>query len=54
MFNFNETIDRRHTNCVKWDTVETSYHEKDLLHLWVADMDFKVHQHILDALSKVI
>lgn len=54
MFNFNETIDRRHTNCVKWDTVETSYHEKDLLPLWVADMDFKVHQPILDALSQVI
>ena len=42
MFNFNETIDRRHTNCVKWDTVETSYHEKDLLPLWVADMDFSL------------
>ncbi|MDK6343485.1 aminotransferase class I/II-fold pyridoxal phosphate-dependent enzyme, partial [Escherichia coli] len=44
----------RHTNCVKWDTVEASYHEKDLLPLWVADMDFKVHQPILDALSQVI
>ena len=42
------------TRIVKWDTVETSYHEKDLLPLWVADMDFKVHQPILDALSQVI
>ncbi len=30
------------------------YKEDDLLPLWVADMDFKVHQPILDAMSEYI
>ncbi|MGC3088789.1 pyridoxal phosphate-dependent aminotransferase, partial [Enterococcus faecalis] len=54
MFNFNETIDRRLSTCEKRDTVETSYDEKDLLPLWVAHKDVKVHQPILDSLSQVI
>lgn len=50
MFNFNEIIDCCYMNCVKWDIVEMSYYEKDLLFLWVVDMDFKVYQFIFDVL----
>ena len=49
-----QEIDRYHTNSVKWDTIEQTYREKDLLPLWVADMDFKAHQPILDAMGQVL
>lgn len=45
---FDEIIDRRGTNCVKWDECETT----DMLPLWVADMDFRVAQPIAQALRK--
>ncbi|MBL1224700.1 MalY/PatB family protein [Enterococcus sp. BWR-S5] len=54
MGNFDHVYNRKQTNCVKWDAVEQMYKEDDLLPLWVADMDFKVHQPILDAMSEYI
>lgn len=47
-FNFDEVIDRRGTDCVKWDTC---YNENELP-LWVADMDFKTAPAIIEALRK--
>ena len=43
-----EYIDRRNSNCVKWDA-DCS---KGLLPLWVADMDFKAAQPIIDAMQR--
>ena len=45
---FDEIIDRRGTNCVKWD--ETAL--DDVIPLWVADMDFEVAPAIREALQK--
>jgi len=45
-WSFDEVIDRSETQSVKWD-----FHEKDLLPLWVADMDFRAPNPIIDALS---
>lgn len=39
-YNFDQVIDRRGTNCGKWDTMDAKYGKKDMLHLGVADMDF--------------
>ena len=47
-YDFDEVIPRRGTNCVKWD--ETP--EKDIIPLWVADMDFRVYPGIISALQK--
>ncbi len=44
-YNFDQIIERRHTNSIKW----TQYPE-DVLPLWVADMDFRTPQPILDSL----
>jgi len=44
-YNFDQIIERRNTNSVKW----TSYPE-DVLPLWVADMDFRTPEPILDAI----
>lgn len=49
-YNFDELIDRRHTHCVKWDVNGNS--DRDIIPLWVADMDFKVAQPIIDALHR--
>ena len=44
-WSFDEIIDRIGTQSTKWE-----YYEKDLLPLWVADMDFRVSQPIIDAI----
>lgn len=43
-----EYINRRGSNCYKWD----SEHTNGALPLWVADMDFKAAQPIIDAMQK--
>jgi len=52
MFNFDEIIDRRHTQCVKWDGIQEAFGREDLLPLWVADMDFKTPDFVIAALRK--
>lgn len=50
-YNFDEVVDRRNSDCFKWDTLETAYGDKDILPMWVADMDFKSPVEILDSLK---
>lgn len=45
-YDFDEIIDRRGTNCVKWDGAEN----QDVLPMWVADMDFRTAPAIIEAL----
>ncbi|WP_321347752.1 MalY/PatB family protein [uncultured Draconibacterium sp.] len=45
--NFDEKIVRRGTNSYKWDSKTND----DIIPLWVADMDFKTAQPIIDALT---
>ena len=45
---FDLPIPRRHSNCVKWDSPEAA----NALPMWVADMDFRVAQPIIDALHR--
>ena len=33
-------VDRKNTDCFKWDGLEKTYGKDDLLPMWVADMDF--------------
>lgn len=51
-YSFDERIERRNTNSIKWDTAERSYGDKDIIPLWIADMDFKVPQEIVDAIKE--
>ncbi|MDR3268143.1 MAG: PatB family C-S lyase [Tannerella sp.] len=51
-YNFNEIIERRGTNCVKYDGLEKTFGKKDLKPYWVADMDFRTPDFILDALKE--
>ncbi|MEW6009747.1 MAG: cystathionine beta-lyase [Methanobacterium sp.] len=51
-YDFNQIINRKKTNCLKWDGISSYFECEDLLPLWVADMDFPVAQPIVDALKK--
>lgn len=51
-YNFNESINRLQTNSVKWDEVENLFGDKEILPMWVADMDFKSPQPVIEALKK--
>lgn len=51
-YNFDEIIDRRGTESIKWDAVNERWGRNDLLPLWVADMDFRTPPFIMEALRK--
>ncbi len=51
-FNFDEIIDRHGTSCLKYDFAEERGYPKDILPFWVADMDFRTPQPVIDALVK--
>ena len=48
--NFDEHVDRRNTDCLKYDFAKRKGLPEDVLPLWVADMDFKTSSYIEDAL----
>ncbi|MCX7654232.1 MAG: PatB family C-S lyase [Fervidobacterium sp.] len=48
---FDIIVNRRKTDSFKWDMI-LNLHGEDVLPLWVADMDFKTSQRIIDALSQ--
>lgn len=52
-YNFDEVIDRTGTYSIKYDIVPPNA-AKDLLPMWIADMDFPCAQPILDALHQRI
>lgn len=48
-YNFDEIIDRRGTDCVKYDDLYRNFGCNDLLPMWVADMDFRTAPRIIEA-----
>ncbi|MDR1871187.1 MAG: pyridoxal phosphate-dependent aminotransferase [Deltaproteobacteria bacterium] len=53
MYNFDEIIDRRNTNSLKYDFARERGFPEGLLPMWVADMDFRAPQPVLDRLVAV-
>lgn len=47
--NFDEVIDRKNTDCLKYDFADRRGMPEDVLPLWVADMDFKTTSYLEDA-----
>lgn len=47
---FDTIQDRLHTRSVKWDMRKAVFSTDEVLPMWVADMDFKAPQQVLDAL----
>lgn len=48
-YNFDEVVDRKGTGAFKTDGLEMIYGKQDLIPLWVADMDFKTPDFVIDA-----
>lgn len=51
-YNFDEVIERKETDSVKWDGVESRWGRNDLIPMWVADMDFRTAPFVVEALKK--
>ena len=43
-------VDRRNTDCLKYDFAKRRGLPEDVLPLWVADMDFRTSSYVKDAL----
>lgn len=52
MYNFDEIIDRKGSRCCNVDTLLESFGREDLISLWIADMDFRTPDFIIDALKR--
>ncbi|MBI9085680.1 MAG: pyridoxal phosphate-dependent aminotransferase [Desulfobacterales bacterium] len=50
-YDFDTIIDRKHTDCAKWDAASFLFGDKDVIPMWVADMDFSVARPITEALK---
>lgn len=53
-YNFDELIDRRNTDSLKFDCASLCGMPEGTLPLWVADMDFRAPDCVLDALQKCV
>jgi len=51
-YNFDELIDRTTSSSVKYDGRQAFFGNPDVLPLWVADMDFRTPDFIIDAIRK--
>ncbi|HLR09507.1 MAG TPA: MalY/PatB family protein [Bacillota bacterium] len=52
MCSFDVVHNRQHTRSVKWDMLESVFQTKDVLPMWVADMDFSAPHAVNEALKK--
>jgi cystathionine beta-lyase len=51
-YNFDEIINRQDTDCIKVDLLKERFGDAGLIPLWVADMDFRTPDFIVEALKK--
>ena len=51
-YNFDKVVNRFNTESIKWDIIEEKYGHKDVIPMWVADMDFEVAKPISEAIKK--
>jgi cystathionine beta-lyase len=54
IYDFDTPIDRKGTDCEKWDEIAQVFGRDDLLPFWVADMDFKSAPEITEALREKV
>ncbi len=46
-----KAVNRKGSDCYKWDSVSEIYGEEDILPLWVADMDFRSPECVVEAIK---
>ncbi|MGL5123312.1 MAG: MalY/PatB family protein [Fusobacteriaceae bacterium] len=52
IFEMKYGVERLNTNSTKWDGIENKFGEKNLIPMWVADMDFKSSEKIIEKFSE--
>lgn len=52
-YNFDEIVERKGTNCLKYDFAEERGKPKDVLPLWIADMDFKAPPLVIERIKEL-
>lgn len=52
MSRFDKKLERRGTDCMKWDVVDKAFEAEDVLPMWVADMDFETPKAVTDAIIR--
>lgn len=53
-YNFDKIVNRKGSNCIKWDQLKQTYGDDDLIPLWIADMDYEVAPEIVEAIKQRI
>lgn len=51
-YDFDQVCNRKETDCLKWDMIDSVFGEDDIIPLWVADMDFPVAEPVKEALKE--
>jgi len=51
-YNFDEEINRTNTHSVKYDMRQSLFGSDDVIPMWVADMDFRTPDFVIDAIKK--
>ena len=51
-YDFDQPIERRGSDCFKWDALPAMYGRDDLTPMWVADMDFQSPDFVLEAIRQ--
>lgn len=51
-YDFDQICNRKETDCLKWDMLDSVFGEEDIIPLWVADMDFPVAEPVKQALKE--
>ena len=51
-YDFDEIIERRGTDCFKWDALKAMYGREDVTPMWVADMDFRSPDFVMDVIRQ--
>lgn len=50
-YNFDKKVNRYNTNSIKWDKTERLFGDRDILPMWIADMDFMGPTPVVEALK---
>lgn len=51
MYNFDEIVDRKNTSSVKYEEMDLKFGRADLTPMWVADMDFRAPEFIIECIN---
>jgi cystathionine beta-lyase len=52
IYNFDEIVDRENTACYKYDLREKYFGTADILPMWVADMDLRTPDFVVNAIKE--